>query len=252
MEVRILTPALALTASLTLAACGTSTTGAPSTSPAPTAGGSSAPSVSESAAPVGSPSESSAPASATECPPVEGVTERVTQFSGPPPMCIDANKEYAATVTTDAGEFTIALDAEQAPTTVNNFVTLARYKFYDGTPFHRVIQSFMIQGGDPEGTGRGGPGYTIEDEFPEEGAYQEGSVAMANTGQPNSGGSQFFIVTGAAGAGLNAAYSLFGQVTEGMETVKKIEADGAPANDPTGQGVPATLHTITTVTITEK
>ncbi|WP_370890249.1 peptidylprolyl isomerase [Janibacter sp. GXQ6167] len=180
------------------------------------------------------------------CPPADGAKERVTSFTEAPPMCIDPAKTYTATMTTDAGEVTIDLDAKKAPTTVNNFVYLARYKFYDGVTFHRVIPGFMIQGGDPEGTGAGGPGYTITDELPEEGAYQEGSLAMANTGAPNSGGSQFFIVTGPAGVNLPAQYTLFGQVTGGMDVVKAIEADGSDG------GAPTTVHTIKSVTIAEK
>lgn len=223
---RISTPALALSAALilTLSACGSS-------DPEP-------------AATTGSPTGS--PAAAAECPPVEGAQSRTTTFSAPPPMCIDAAKAYTADFTTDAGTFKVALDAKKAPQTVNNFVFLARNKFYDGVVFHRVIKGFMNQGGDPEGTGRGGPGYTIPDEFPQEGEYEVGSIAMANTGAPNSGGSQFFIVTGDAGVGLPAQYSLFGKVTEGMETVKKIEADGSDTDGP-----PAKVHTIESVTITE-
>lgn len=145
---------------------------------------------------------------AAECPPAAGAETRTTTFSSPPPMCIDTAKEYSAEFATDAGNFTVALDAEKAPQTVNNFVFLARNKFYDGVVFHRVIKGFMNQGGDPEGTGMGGPGYTIPDEFPEAGEYEIGSIAMANTGQPNSGGSQFFIITGDAGVALPPQYTL--------------------------------------------
>lgn len=184
---------------------------------------------------------------AAECPPAEGTAQRVTTFSAPPPMCIDPSKTYTATMTTDAGPVTIELLAKKAPKTVNNFVVLARNHYYDGVTFHRVIQGFMAQGGDPAGTGNGGPGYTIEDEPPAAGEYQVGSVAMARTKQPNSGGSQFFIITGDAGVQLPPQYSLFGKVTQGMDAVKKIEADGSP-----GDEAPAKVHTITKVTITEK
>lgn len=116
--------------------------------------------------------------------------------------------------------------------------------------FHRVIPGFMAQGGDPKGDGTGGPGYTIEDEFPQQGEYKEGSIAMANTGQPNSGGSQFFIVTGDSGTALPPQYTLFGQVSKGMDVVKKIEADGN--QDGSQEGTPVKKHTITSVKIEEK
>lgn len=180
------------------------------------------------------------------CPPAEGTDTRTTTFEAPPPMCIDPAKDYTATVTTDTGEFTIDLLAEKAPKTVNNFVVLARHHYYDGVTFHRVIQGFMAQGGDPEGTGRGGPGYEFEDELPTAGEYEVGSVAMANAG-PNTNGSQFFIITGDAGVQLPPQYSLFGKVSQGMETVSKIEADGSPGDAP-----PATVHTIKSVTVSEK
>ncbi len=186
-----------------------------------------------------------ASADTVECPPVEGSSDRVTRFSAPPPMCIDPKKTYTANVVTDAGAFTITLDAAKAPTTVNNFVVLSRYHFYDGVVFHRVIKGFMAQGGDPEGTGSGGPGYEFKDELPQAGQYTVGSVAMANAG-PNTNGSQFFIVTGDKGVSLQPDYSLFGQVSEGMETVRAIEADGT-----TGEGRPTKIHSITSVTITE-
>lgn len=147
---------------------------------------------------------------------------------------------------TDAGPVTIALDAKAAPKTVNNFVFLARNHYYDGLTFHRVIAGFMAQGGDPEGTGMGGPGYEFEDELPKAGAYKVGSVAMANAG-PNTNGSQFFIVAGQAGVQLPPLYSLFGQVTSGMDTVNKIMADGSA-----GDGAPTKIHKIESVTITEK
>ncbi len=160
-------------------------------------------------------------------------------------MCIDPAKTYTATVTTDAGAFTVELLDDKAPKTVNNFVYLARNKFYEGVTFHRVIPGFMIQGGDPEGTGAGGPGYEFDDELPQTGDYTVGSVAMANAG-PNTNGSQFFIVTGDAGVSLPPAYSLFGTVTQGMETVTAIEADGSAA------GAPTKVHTIRSVQIAEK
>jgi cyclophilin family peptidyl-prolyl cis-trans isomerase len=165
-------------------------------------------------------------------------------FENPPPMCIDAAKTYTATVDTSEGSFTIALDAKKAPETVNNFVVLSRYHFYDGTPFHRILPGFVVQGGAPEGDPAGGPGYVIPDELPPSLEYYvTGSVAMANPGQPNSSGSQFFVTL--ADTGLDAPkYSLFGQVTEGFDTtVKALEATANEAN--------ITPPTIKTVTITE-
>ncbi len=160
-------------------------------------------------------------------------------------MCINPSANYTAIVKTDVGTFDIALDAKAAPKTVNNFVFLARYHFYDGVIFQRVIPGFVVQGGDPTGTGSGGPGYTIPDELPKAGAYKIGSVAMANTGQPNTGGSQFFIVVGTQGEQLPPSYSLFGQVASGMSVVQKIAADGGAAPNVTTKVV----HKMISVTI---
>lgn len=187
----------------------------------------------------------------TPCPAAEGETERITAFESAPPMCIDPTTTYTAVVSTTAGEFTIALDAEQAPNTVNNFVVLARYRYYEGVPFHRIIPGFVVQGGDAigdgagAGLGRGGPGYRFGDELPEAGQYDLGSVAMANSG-PDSNGSQFFIITGDDGAQLQPAYSLFGTVTAGYDdVVKGIEAVGSR------DGTPMEAVIIESVTITE-
>jgi len=137
-------------------------------------------------------------------------------------MCIDPAKTYTAVLDTSLGSITIALDAAAAPNTVNNFVVLARYRYYEGIIFHRIINGFMCQGGDPTGTGRGGPGYKFADELPAPGAYQIGSIAMANAG-PNTNGSQFFLVSGPNGAGLPPQYSLFGQITEGLDVLETMQ-----------------------------
>ncbi|AWH91110.1 peptidylprolyl isomerase [Dietzia lutea] len=179
-----------------------------------------------------------------ECPPAEGTAERTTEFDSAPPMCLTPGVDYSAVITTDAGAVTVDLLEEKAPETVNNFVFLARHNYYDGITFHRVIPGFMIQGGDPKGTGSGGPGYEFADELPAGGEYEIGSMAMANAG-PDTNGSQFFIVTGDAGVSLPPDYSLFGTVTEGMEAVTAIESDGSP------QGRPQTTHTIESVEIVE-
>lgn len=218
-------PALAAAALLTLTACGSETADSGDAS---------------------SSAETTAISGTTECPPEDGVKVRATAFEQAPPMCIDASKTYTATLATDEGDVTIELDAKKAPTTVNNFVVLARYKYYDGLTFHRVIQDFMAQGGDPSGDGSGGPGYEFEDELPKKGEYEVGSVAMANAG-PDTNGSQFFIITGDAGVQLPPSYSLFGKVTEGMKSVTAIEDDGSM-----GDGPPRAIHTIESVTISEK
>ncbi|HEV2766776.1 MAG TPA: peptidylprolyl isomerase [Acidimicrobiales bacterium] len=165
----------------------------------------------------------------TPCPEPDGSSPRRTRFDEPPPMCIDPDRRYTAIMETSLGTITIALDPMNAPVTVNNFVTLARYHYYDGVVFHRIIKGFMCQGGDPQGTGRGGPGYTFPDELPRPGRYEVGSVAMANAG-PNTNGSQFFIVSGPSGVGLPPQYSLFGKVVKGLDVVSAMESV------PTGPG----------------
>jgi len=165
-----------------------------------------------------------------ESPAVDGSSERQTSFDGPFDMSIDTTKRYEATLNTNFGPVVVALDAVNAPKTVNNFVCLARYHYYDSLTFHRVIQGFMIQGGCPQGSGTGGPGYKFEDELPSAGSYKMGSLAMANAG-PNTNGSQFFIVSGASGVGLPPSYSLFGQVVSGMEVVEKIEMVATDGRD---------------------
>jgi len=184
----------------------------------------------------------------TPCPKADGSSPRTTTFELPPPVCTDRNKNYTATMKTSQGTITIALDAKKAPATVNNFVVLSRYHFYDGLTFHRIVPGFVIQGGDPQGTGSGGPGYKFIDEVPQAGAYKAGSLAMANSG-PNTNGSQFFIVVSDDGAKqLQPLYSLFGDVTAGMDVVKKIEALG-DASSP--NGAPKETVTIESVTIAE-
>ena len=137
-----------------------------------------------------------------------------------PEQVIDASKRYEATIATDRGDIVIALDPARAPKTVNNFVFLARDGFYDGLKFHRVVDDFVIQGGDPEGSGRGGPGYRFEDE-PVQGEYIAGAVAMANSGA-NTNGSQFFICTVDDRNKLTKSYNLFGQVVKGLDVVTTI------------------------------
>jgi len=141
------------------------------------------------------------------------------QYPAPPPMSIDVTKKYTATFEVTKGVIVVELYPANAPATVNNFVFLANDGFYDGTTFHRVINDFMIQGGDPEGTGRGGPGYRFPDEFAGHQwlKHNVGSLSMANAG-PNTNGSQFFI-THIATDWLNGKHTVFGQVTSGQDVV---------------------------------
>ena len=155
-------------------------------------------------------------------PALDGSEPKTQKFPEVPEMGIDPSKRYTATMDTTLGTIVIALDAINAPRTVNNFVYLAGYHYYDGIIFHRIINGFMCQGGDPTGTGTGGPGYRFGDELPKPGQYQIGSVAMANAG-PNTNGSQFFIVSGASGVSLPPAYALFGQVVKGLDVVDAMQ-----------------------------
>lgn len=191
---------------------------------------------------------------ATPCPAPNGSSPRRTTFSQPPPACISPTGSYTATMTTDVGRITISLDARTSPTATNDFVVLARYHFYDGLPFHRVIPGFVVQGGDPNPptaanpnpTGPQDPGYTLPGEAPKAGSYRAGSVAMAKTSSAKAGtaGSQFFILTSQhAAQQLPPDYALIGQVTSGMSVVSKIEAGGTQA------GTPKVVHKIVSVTI---
>lgn len=149
-------------------------------------------------------------------------------------MIIDPKKTYSARINTDAGQILIKLHADKAPRTVNNFVFLARQGFYDGTTFHRVIRHFMAQGGDPTGTGTGGPGYHFEDEFHKDLRHEgPGVVSMANAG-PNTNGSQFFI-THEGTPWLDGRHSVFGKISEGMEVLLSI-----PERDPSHAPQPGT------------
>ena len=146
------------------------------------------------------------------------------QYDAPPPMTIDPAGDYSAVLKTSMGEVAVKLFAKDAPGTVNNFVFLAREGFYDGTIFHRVIDDFMVQGGDPTGTGMGGPGYTIPDEVKNNpNRHTPFTLSMAKTSAPNTGGSQFFI-TEVATPHLDGIHTVFGHVTKGQDVVTKIES----------------------------
>ncbi len=184
----------------------------------------------------------------TDCPPATGVNAPVRSFPAPFKRCIDATKTYSAVITTNKGKLTVELLVTSAPMTVNNFVALARNKFYDGLSCHRIIPNFVAQCGDPTGKGSGGPGYKFNDELPREGVYRVGSLAMANAG-PNTNGSQFFIITGSDGVALPPSYSFFGQAVNSDATIKALDAAGNPSSN----GVPPKEPiTITSVVITER
>jgi peptidylprolyl isomerase len=174
----------------------------------------------------------------------DGSSPKQQKFDQEPPMIIDTAKRYTATMVTSHGTMVIELDPLAAPKTVNSFVFLARYHYYDGVIFHRIIPGFVLQGGDPTGTGTGGPGYKFADELPAGGRYQVGSLAMANAG-PNTNGSQFFVISGPDGVRLPPQYALFGAVVSGGDVVAAIDALG------TRSGTPKEKVTIESVTIAE-
>ena len=180
--------------------------------------------------------------------PAPGGKVAVKTYTTAPQMVIDPAKDYTATIVTNMGELKAQLFAKESPRTVNNFVFLARDKFYDNVKFHRIIKGFMAQTGDPEGTGRGGPGYRFADELDaaKKTGYKRGVLAMANAG-PNTNGSQFFIMH--QDYALPANYSVFGQVFAGIETVDKIVA--VPADGPE-RSSPTVEVLIQSVTIDEK
>jgi cyclophilin family peptidyl-prolyl cis-trans isomerase len=188
------------------------------------------------------------------CPPATaaGAAKRVVAFTKAPPMCIATNSVFDATVVTDVGTFVIKLTTASSPAAVNNFVFLARYHFYNGLTFQRVVPGFVIQGGDPTGTGAGGPGYQFTGNEPpsscvaKSDCYTTGSVALANSGQPTSDGSQFFVVVPGGARQLSDLYSLIGQVTSGMNVVEKI-SDTAVSS--TNNQAPKNAHYMISVTI---
>jgi cyclophilin family peptidyl-prolyl cis-trans isomerase len=180
-----------------------------------------------------------------ELPAVDGSSERTTSFDGEFPMVLENGASYQAEIVTNHGTMVAFLYPERAPRTVNNFVCLARYHYFDGLTFHRIIRDFVIQGGCPQGTGTGGPGYRFADELPEPGKYEVGSLAMANAG-PNTNGSQFFVISGGHGMQLPPNYSLFGKLIDGFDVLDEIQKVA------TGQGDrPLDPVVIESVTITQ-
>jgi peptidylprolyl isomerase/peptidyl-prolyl cis-trans isomerase B (cyclophilin B) len=166
-----------------------------------------------------------------EIPQADGSSAKRQKFSAYPPMILDTAATYGATMVTSKGTMEFHLDAAAAPQTVNSFVFLARYHYFDGIVFHRIIPGFVLQGGDPTGTGTGGPGYQFNDELPKPGRYEIGSLAMANAG-PNTNGSQFFVISGPDGVRLPPLYSLFGKCVKGLEIVSTIDAIGTKSGSP--------------------
>lgn len=171
-------------------------------------------------------------ASAEGCEEVEAPQPKTVSFKAPKQV-LAKGEEATAAVKTSCGTFEIALDTERAPKTTNSFAFLAEEGFYDELTFHRIVPEFVIQGGDPEGTGGGGPGYSVTEKPPPNLSYTKGIVAMAKTGAepPGTSGSQFFVVTG-ADAGLPPEYALVGKVSKGMDVVERIGALGTPEETP--------------------
>lgn len=210
-------------------------------------GGSSSPAAKRSSSPSPSPttSASGGPAGAIACggtkpPTADTVKQFNNKYSKPPPMTIDTSKTYVMTMETSCGTIRLELDPKTAPHTVNSLVFLAKQGFFDGSTFHRVVPGFVIQGGDPTGTGTGGPGYTVVDPPPKNAQYPVGTLAMAKTGSEPAGtsGSQFFIVTDAAAQqslapGGQGQYAIAGHVVGSMDAVTKISkvAVGGPSGD---------------------
>ena len=167
-------------------------------------------------------------------------------YSAPPAMSIDQGKAYTATIKTSLGEMKAELYAKDAPNTVNNFVFLSREGFYNGVIFHRIIKEFMVQTGDPLGTGTGGPGYRFNDELAGPQKYEKGTLAMANAG-PNTQGSQFFICHGQRATTLPKNYTIFGKVTDGLDVLDKIagvQVRNSPSGEPSQPVEPPKIDTI--------
>ena len=180
-----------------------------------------------------------------------GVKGSNMQWTEPPAMTIDVNKTYRFTMETSMGTLSGALSPQDAPVTVNNFVFLARQGYFDGVIVHRVLKGFVIQTGDPTGTGSGGPGYRFPDE-PVKGEYLKGTLAMANAG-PNTNGSQFFVVLGDLRDRLPKDYTIFGQVEEGLDALDRIgEVEVKVAEGGSEKSRPVATITVTKVTIEER
>ena len=231
---------LAITVAALLAACGDDTITSSNSTPV-TSDNTSADAASSDAT---SADASAATTTIDGCAAADGSAAKQATFTEYPPVCIEPGKAYGATIETNQGTLNITLRPDIAPITVNSFVNLARYHYFDGTTCHRAIRNFVVQCGDPTATGTGDPGYEFADELPTE-AYTVGSIAMANAG-PNTNGSQFFIISGRDGAALPPSYSLFGQVDEAdMGVVAALDALGNPSDGPPLQPIDIVSITIT-------
>ena len=189
--------------------------------------------------------------SQTSSPTPTATPGKTLQWPNPPSMAIDQNKQYVATIKTNYGDIVVQLLPKDAPVTVNNFVFLARQGFYDGVKFHRIVKGFVIQSGDPTGTGSGGPGYKFADEEVTRN-YVPGTLAMANSG-PNTNGSQFFITLVDLSGQLPKKYTIFGLVSSGFDVVQNIGNVPVKANPLTGEiSVPTVNVYISTISIEEK
>lgn len=187
-------------------------------------------------------------AAAPPCPAPDGSSPRRTLFDAAPAMCIDPNARYQARFVTTAGAFVADLDPERSPLAVNNFVFLARYHFYDDLPFHRVVQGFYAQSGDPVDPDQVGPGYTFDDDpLPPVGTYKVGSLVFAHQ-EADENGSQFLIWLGPEVSQARHVYPLFGQVSSGQGALDRINADGGTGANPR----PAILHRIERIDIIER
>jgi cyclophilin family peptidyl-prolyl cis-trans isomerase len=239
---------------LVLSACGapvTSTTPTKTLASAPAT--TSSPAVTAAPTPVPTPTPTPTPKPTPPSSPAPSTTKPAPkQWAKAPAMQIDKSKTYFALVDTSLGSFKIQLFAGETPNAVNNFVFLSQQGFYNSVIFHRIIKAFMIQTGDPTGTGMGGPGYKFADELPPKHSYEPGIVAMANAG-PNTQGSQFFICTGADAKNLDKMpnYTQFGKVVEGMDIVLKIASVPVVASGSGEVSRPKTPPVIKTITISE-
>jgi peptidyl-prolyl cis-trans isomerase B (cyclophilin B) len=184
----------------------------------------------------------------TECADVDAPAARPLEPQQPPSGPLDSSKTYKLVFDTSCGPFTVTLDLDLAPTTTASLVALAYDGYFDDTIFHRVVQGFVIQGGDPTQSGRGDPGYTTVDAPPSDAKYTKGTVAMAKSPDeaPGTSGSQFFVVTG-DNVGLPPDYAIVGNVTDGMDTVERIDALGTPGGD----GAPTKPVVVNSVTVEE-
>jgi cyclophilin family peptidyl-prolyl cis-trans isomerase len=204
-----------------------------------------------SATPSTSPTPTVSPGSSVACGArvPEGAFVNKPNFKKEPALTVDETKKYTVTMKTSCGTIRLELFPKEAPVTVNSFVFLAKKHFFDGLTFHRIVANFVIQGGDPKGTGEGGPGYTFKDELKNDLKYEVGTLAMANSGA-DTNGSQFFIVAGSDGTTLPKQYTIFGKVTKGMDVVEKINAlPTVGASDPQNQDKPLATVYIDKVTI---